>query len=279
MNFSEEELLSNYPYKNSFPILIDVGAHHGYFSLVFAKKCWKIIAFEPENNNRSVFEKNLAEYDQVQCFPKAVSDIKGNKIPFYVSNEHYGIHSLKPWHKTHKLAYEVETVRLDDVLTELQVTSVSLLKIDVEGADFLALKGFDFLKYSPELVMTEFMDERTQPNFGYTNHDVVAYMKDYGYCAFVSEWEQIKEYGRDGIATIPCEWLQCVPYPVDHEPAWGNLIFIPNSEKEKFAVTLQNYLKEAKKVKPKSYIRNIAKKIPGAKSLYNLIKSVGGYNK
>ncbi|MBD2666136.1 methyltransferase FkbM family [Richelia sinica FACHB-800] len=270
----ELNLLIDYHYNSKFPVLVDVGAHHGCVSSTFAKKGWKVIAFEPENQNREAFIQNLINFENVTCIPKAVSDVTGAKVPFYVSDEHYGIHSLTSWHKTHKLAYEVETVRLDDVLIELQIASVTLLKIDIEGADFLALKSFDFVKYQPELIMTEFMDERTKPSFGYTHHDVVCYMKDYGYTAFVSEWEDIKEYGREGVATPPHLWIQCVPYPLDHEPAWGNLIFVPNSDQEKFSITLEKYLKQLKKAEQQADLRNLAKKIPGAKQLYNLVKSV-----
>ena len=272
MRFSEEVLLAAYQFNTVNPLLIDVGAHHGSVALKFAKKGWPVIAFEPEQKNRAAFERNLANFEKVSCIPKAVSNVTGDKVPFYVSDEHYGIHSLKPWHNTHKLAYEVETVRLEDILTEKQVSEVTLLKIDIEGADFLALKGFDFGKYHPELVMIEFMDERTQPNFGYTHHEVVAYMKERGYSTFVSEWAPIQEYGREGVASASHTWIQCVPYPLNHEPAWGNLIFVPEEDTEKFQATLETYLRQLKKQQQSIWWRSRIKKIPGAKIIYSLIK-------
>lgn len=272
MKFSEEGLLAAYKVRSTQPLLIDVGAHHGGISRLFAQKNWRVIAFEPEQKNRAAFERNLAGFEQVSCIAKAVSDVTGETVPFYVSDKHYGIHSLKPFHETHKLAYKVETVRLDDVLTELQVPEVTFLKVDIEGADFLALKGFDFKKYYPELVMIEFMDERSLPNFCYTHHDVVTYMKERGYTTFVSEWEPIKEYGIEGIASDPHVWIQCVPYPLDHKPAWGNLIFVPDSDKDKFSTTLHSYLNKLKRVEMTALFRNQIKKIPGTKRLYNLIK-------
>lgn len=274
--FSEEKLLAAYPFVATKAFLVDVGAHQGTVSAIFAQKGWQVLAFEPEAKNREVFQQKLAQFKQVDCIAKAVSDVTGNKVPFYVSNEHYGIHALKPWHDTHQLAYEVETIRLDDVLTEKAIPSVTLLKIDIEGADFLALKGFDFKKYRPELVMIEFMDERTQPNFNYTHHDVVTYMKERGYITFVSEWEPIKEYGREGIKTPPHTWKQCIPYNVGHQPAWGNLIFVPEQDHQKFQATLDSYLKELKKIQKAeqiSRLRQNLKQIPGIKILYNLIKS------
>jgi FkbM family methyltransferase len=247
MAFSELELIRTYPFRDKGPILVDVGAHHGSFTCSFAEKGWRVIAFEPEESNRSAFERNLARYNQVTCLPKAVSDTSGQKVPFYVSDEHYGIHSLKPFHASHKLAYEVETVRLDEILRALQVSGVTLLKIDIEGADFLALRGFDFEQYQPEIIIVEFMDDRSERNFGYTHHDVAAYMKKKGYAAFVSEWAPIKEYGREGVLSEPHVWIQCVPYPLDHKPAWGNLIFVAENDKDAFRKHLHQYLKNLRR--------------------------------
>ncbi|NEQ09521.1 MAG: FkbM family methyltransferase [Moorea sp. SIO4E2] len=273
MKFSELGLLEIYGFRSTQPLLVDVGAHHGSISATFARKGWQVIAFEPEEKNRAAFERNLAGFDHVSCIPKAVSNITRNKVPFYVSKEHYGIHSIKPFHETHELAYEVETIRLDDVLLDLNISSVTFLKIDIEGADFLALKGFDIDKYHPELIMIEFMDERSLANFGYTHHDVVTYMKERGYTTFVSEWEPIKEYGREGIFSEPHVWIQCTPYPLDHKPAWGNLIFVPDGDKDKFVGALQLFLRKLKQAEITASIRNQIKKIPGFKGLYRSINS------
>ena len=272
MSFDEFDLLLSFPFRNRQPLLVDVGAHHGSVSLEFAAKGWHVIAFEPEPRNRAAFERNLAGYGKVVCIPKAVSDVTGNRVPFYVSDEHSGIHSLKPFHETHRLAFEVETVCLNDVLADMNVSAVTLLKVDIEGADFLALKGFDFARYQPELVMIEFMDERTSRHFGYTHHDVVAYMSKAGYVTFVSEWEPVKEYARDGVATAPSDWIQCVPYPLDHEPARGNLIFVPENDVDKFAATLQTYLVNLKRKNRLAKLRQQIKRIPGAKALYGALK-------
>jgi len=242
-SFSEVKLLLRYSFAHNNPLLVDVGGHHGSFSLPFACKGWQVIGFEPEPSNREAFEQNLAKYPNVFCSPRAVSNVSGDNVPFYVSTAHFGIHALKPFHPTHEESCKVETICLNDALIEINAEFVTLLKIDIEGADFLALKGFDIERYHPELVILEFMDDRSQPYYGYTHHDVVQYMQQYGYVAFVSEWAPIKEYGREGVKGEPHSWLQCVPYPLDHEPAWGNLIFVPEGDRQKFEECLQDYLR------------------------------------
>lgn len=267
MRFAEHELLATYNYTIVPPLLIDVGAHRGRVSLVFARKGWRVIAFEPEPRNRAAFQRNLAGFDQVYCSSKAVSDVTGHKVPFYVSDEHNGIHALKAFHRTHRVAFEVETVRLDDALADLNITSVTLLKVDIEGADFLALKGFDFGKYRPEVAIVEFMDDRSRELFGYTHHDMVAYMAKRSYKAFVSEWAPISEYGREGLGDSHI-WVGCAPYPLDHELAWGNLIFVPPNDIHKFSAALRRYLVRL----TMSQFPLQLKKLPGVRSLYRLLK-------
>jgi hypothetical protein len=120
---------------------------------------------------------------------------------------------------------------------------VTFLKIDTEGADFLALKGFNIIKYNPEIIMLEFMDERSEKNFGYSHHDVVKFMESYPYVCYISEWEPIKEYGIEGVKSEPHVWIKISKYPLDHQPAWGNMIFVQKSENRKFRKTLNRYLK------------------------------------
>jgi len=272
--FSELDLISRYPFLSSNPILIDVGAHHGFVSRTFALKGWHVIAFEPEKQNRAAFLLNNSAFQNVTCINKAVSDKSNEMAPFYVSEKHFGIHSLKPFHETHELAYEVETVRLDDTLESMNVMYVTFLKIDTEGADFLALKGLDINKYRPELVMLEFMDTRSLQNFNYDHHDVVSHMKTLGYSAFISEWAPIEEYAQEGMTYEPHKWLQCVPYPLEHNPAWGNLIFVPEKDQIRFSRTLENYLTSLNSpitlTERMDRFKAVAGKIPGARWLYRM---------
>ena len=243
--FSELGLLLELDYpSNRKSVLVDVGAHVGSFSKPYAERGWQVFAFEPEAANYQEFRRNLCAFPKVTCIKKAVSDISADKVPFYHSSEHWGIHSLKPFHPTHHLAGTVETIRLDEVLDQLQIDHVTILKIDVEGADFMALRSFDFNKLQPEVVICEFMDERSVPNFGYTHHDIANYMTERGYTAFISEWAPIKEYGRKDFSSEPHKFLRCGRYLRDSNPAWGNLIFVPQSRAEHFEHALSAYLRE-----------------------------------
>ena len=243
MNFSEQELISLFPFsQRQTSTLIDVGGHIGSSSIPFAQKGWQIVVFEPEPENCAQLEVNLQPYSNVMIIPQAVSNKTEKNRPFYVSKEHWGIHSLQPYHSTHKADLTVDTVRLDEILPELNINEVTFLKIDIEGADFLALQSFDFNLMKPEIVMCEFADERSISNFDYSHHEMAKFMQNRGYHVFISEWAEVKEYGRKGQVTAPHQFLQCVEYPLEHQPAWGNLIFVRKDRVEDFKITLENYL-------------------------------------
>lgn len=269
MYFNELDLILKMNFQGDHHVLVDVGAHWGMFSESFWRRGWSIIAFEPERRNREEFEKKLGHLPRVVCIPKAVSDVAENRVPFYVSDEHFGIHSLGRFHESHKLAYEVETVRLDQTLSELEVKEVTVLKIDVEGADFLALKSFDFTLWNPQVVMVEFMDKRSQDLFQYTHHDLNAHMASRGYTTFVSEWDEFEDYAKESDEAIAHRWIGCSRYPLDHEPVWGNLIFVPTNQAEVFEKTLRRYCFSAPMAKS---VRRAVASIPGARPLYHGVR-------
>ena len=233
--FSELQLLLRHPFpEDGEHVLIDVGAHIGGFSKPFAEKGWQVLAFEPEPENFQELKSALQPFSQAICIPKAVSDRAQKSVPFHLSKEHWGIHSLAPFHSTHTVTINVETVTLNEVLQNYNINKTNLVKIDTEGADYFVLKGLDLETYKPSVVMCEFMDGRTVPHFGYNHHQMVFHMKEHGYTSFVSEWAPFETYGIKGSKNNPHRFIQCVPYPLDHDPAWGNLIFVPFSQANQF---------------------------------------------
>jgi len=81
-----------------------------------------------------------------------VSGLTNEHVPFSTSSGHYGIHPLRLFNPSHVVAYEVVTMRLDDSLEELKAKNVTLMRMDTEGTDFSAFKGFYFQKCQLELI-------------------------------------------------------------------------------------------------------------------------------
>lgn len=136
-------------------VVVDLGANIGYFTLLAANltgKEGRIYCFEPEPKNYSYLLKNikLNNYANVSANQKAVSD-KNGKTRLYICehdtghhtiNQYEGIKNYKPNIENKENFVEIETVTLDNYL-ERKERAVDVIKIDVEGAEMLALLGMD----------------------------------------------------------------------------------------------------------------------------------------
>lgn len=136
-------------------VVVDLGANIGYFTLLASQlvgKGGKVFCFEPEPRNFRFLSKNIEinNYTQALAFPKAVSDKNGKTQLFvcdydtghHTINQHKGIESYSRGRETKEHAIEIETVTLDSFL-EGRTDHVDVIKMDVEGAEMLALTGMD----------------------------------------------------------------------------------------------------------------------------------------
>jgi len=122
-------------------VAVDVGAHVGYFTRLFAKLVGsggRVFAFEPHPALFAVLERNTRGYANASLFNCAVSD-RMMRASLYESRNSGG-HSLFP--ASTRGAFigvrNVEIVSLGDVLGDQKV---DLVKIDVEGAEIEVVNG------------------------------------------------------------------------------------------------------------------------------------------
>ena len=147
--------------------VVDLGANIGYFTLLAAKlvgKNGKVYAFEPEPKNYNYLVKNIEfnGYHNVIPWQKAVSNRTSKTKLFICSydsghhtiNQSNGIKDYKPEEVGAKINFiEVETTTLDDFFKDKK-ESVDVIKMDVEGAEMLALSGMDrIIKQNKNLKM------------------------------------------------------------------------------------------------------------------------------
>lgn len=245
-SFNETSLISSFfqflHIKNG--TMLDIGGHIGSSVMSFAPLGWNIFTFEAQEDNYKELSLNTKRFSNVKCVKTLVSDINGSR-KFYVSSKHWGIHSIKPFHETHTQSVNLHSITLSKFVVDNNIKHVDFLKIDVEGADYLVIKGFDFKKDSPTLVMCEFMDIRTIPYFDYSASDVVNYMKNLGYSCFVFEWSEIVGgYGEKGVIKQSTKFEKFYPYSKEHNPNWGNMLFIKKPLYWLFEVYTKNYIKK-----------------------------------
>ena len=200
-------------------VMIDVGAHYGSSLFPFYQKGWDILAFEPDEVNRSVL-KTLINPKKIKIFPYGVGNEYKEKVNFYRSTESSGISGLSPFTSGHELADNAVTiVTLRDIIADEGINEVTFLKVDTEGHDLFVLQGFPWEVCKPNIVMVEFEDFKTE-KLGYNYHDMAKYFIEKGYTVYLSEWEPITKYG------VSHTWRTLSAYPCElQDPkGWGNLI-------------------------------------------------------
>jgi FkbM family methyltransferase len=127
-------------------IVVDVGAHAGYYTLLAARLAGpegKVYAFEADPANYRLLIENieLNAYTNIHAVPQAVAGSTG-RLSFYIS----------PWGSDRNSLYqdntgpearrvEVDAVTLDDFMARLGRPAIDLIKMDIEGAEFVALEG------------------------------------------------------------------------------------------------------------------------------------------
>jgi len=135
-------------------MVLDIGAHIGYFTLIFAHlvgEQGKVFAFEPHPESFALLQKNIEvnHYRNVILVNKGLG-AEQSKRKFYahILGSGYSLYGdeRQPF-------LEIETVKGDDYLRD-KVDRVDFIKIDIEGAEPEALAGLEqILKKSPKLKM------------------------------------------------------------------------------------------------------------------------------
>jgi len=151
---------------NDGDIFIDVGANIGYFSLIASRRVGtvgRVFSFEPSPREYVRLLKNLElnHCSNVIPYNVALSDKLGESS-FQVAKYHTGLNVLKSRNDLKSFEtfpgreIQVPTVPGDNLLDFSYFNSRSVkmaAKIDVEGAEFLVLKGFHHLLQLPSLKM------------------------------------------------------------------------------------------------------------------------------
>ena len=144
-------------------IVIDVGAHWGYFTLLAATLCGergRVFAFEPHPRNYELLTKNIRGngLKNVVAVQKAVANHTGTAKLFQArSTSGHSLCSIPlEWRSAGdpaKEAMAVDTVALDDYFAQISVEP-RLIKMDIEGAEPLALAGMQrLIERNPLLVL------------------------------------------------------------------------------------------------------------------------------
>lgn len=141
-------------------VVLDIGAHIGYYTLIFAKlvgKKGRVYAFEPDPTNFALLKQNVEinGYKNVILVQKAVSN-KNGKLELFLGEVNTADHRIYNSHDARKFI-KIESIKLDDYFKDYK-GKISFVKIDIQGAEKVAVLGMsELLKKNKSIkIITEF---------------------------------------------------------------------------------------------------------------------------
>ena len=178
--------------------VLDIGAHHGFFTLLASKKvgpAGRVIAFEPSPHERERLARHLLwnSCNNVTVEEMALSDSNGQEELFLVEGKETGCNSLRPPRNLSAIKkLSVHVMRLEEYLRSKRIGTADFIKLDVEGAELGVLKGAGaFLEHEPRpVLLCEVQDARTEA-WGYPASEIIHFLERLGFA-----WFMIREDGN-----------------------------------------------------------------------------------
>jgi FkbM family methyltransferase len=169
-------------------VVLDIGAHHGYYSLLASQKVGalgRVIAFEPSlrERRRLLHHLRINACTNVQVEEMALGETEGPAQLYVVRGRETGCNSLRPPEVRQSTdATQVRVARLDDYVRENNLPRVDFVKMDVEGGELAVLKGAtEFLARHPRpVIFCEVQDMRTRA-WGYPAREIVDFLRRSGF--------------------------------------------------------------------------------------------------
>jgi FkbM family methyltransferase len=191
-------------------VFFDVGANLGQYTLLAADRVGEtgqVHSFEPSPRmfKELLFNVELNKLSGIcHLNNQAISNHEGTaQLSIYEpGGEVYGSIGTQHWCNSKIIKYEsVATTTLDHYVEKNELQHVDLIKIDIEGAELLALQGAAELLSrddSPQILI-EVADINTA-GFGYPAMEIIHYLESLGYRLFSfgpkGKLEKIVEFPR-----------------------------------------------------------------------------------
>jgi FkbM family methyltransferase len=176
-------------WKNLTPgmVFLDIGAHHGIYSIVAAKKLGAngtVVAFEPspDEYRRLRLHTRLNRLSSVRTEPLALGSAPSTRTFFRVTSGDTTRGGLQPPASTDQVSkISVETARLDDYVSQFPLKRVDVVKLDVEGGEREVLEGASLVltKLRP-MFICEVLDAASQP-WGYKAREIMLILQRFDF--------------------------------------------------------------------------------------------------
>lgn len=129
----------------SHPVIVDIGANAGYFSVLLMSKRpdASIYAYEPIERNYTLFgdniRRNVAMSGHVHLFHRAVTGKPVDEITLYkeADSDNSVTASVYQDFESHNLTeVKVKAISLGEIMESNKLTQIDFLKLDCEGSEY-----------------------------------------------------------------------------------------------------------------------------------------------
>jgi FkbM family methyltransferase len=178
-NFSEIQKLLQQTTQDD--VIYFIGTHVGTLLVPIAKKVKTVVGFEANEDTFWFIKANLClnKISNATIFNKAVGD-GAKKVTFYKNTVNTGGSKIKPikdsilYNYDNPKQVEVDMVALDPFIAEQSLTPPSGIIMDIEGAEYFALKGMQATLAKVRFLYVEFVPHHLQ---NVSNTSVVKFLK------------------------------------------------------------------------------------------------------
>jgi FkbM family methyltransferase len=175
--------------------VLDVGAHLGLMSVISSGilgPSGKVYAFEPSPFTFSQLKKVIAlnaGHAPVKLFPYVVSKQNGLVDFFLSEDEGSNSNSMVEKHHQNRINIPIESVSIDQFVTEQNIHKVDLLKVDAEGSELDVLQGAEMTlrKLKPLVILA--VHPRLIVNNNQSTGTIYQFIKQNNYRIFLGQKE------------------------------------------------------------------------------------------
>jgi FkbM family methyltransferase len=204
--------------KFNLSVIFDGGANIGTYSLMINRLSpnSRVFSFEPVKSTFEKLKKNVAIHKNIFPFEKGLYKHDCTKeINIFSSDTHSSIYDIKGLSYQSNEHQTIELVSGDAFMKEHEIEEIDFLKIDVEGAEFDAILGFNESITNGRIKAIQF-------EYGYINISTKKLLVDY------HDYFESKGYSLGKIFPKTVDFRK---YEFKHEDFIGpNFIAVKNTE-------------------------------------------------
>jgi FkbM family methyltransferase len=183
-------------------ICVDVGAHVGYYTLLFASKASRgeVHSFEPVPRSFYLLSTNVLTngFYNVTLNCCALGNVDG-EMSFTVSKDSAYSSLVDTERKPRERVIRVPVKSLDSYCRERALRRIDFLKVDVEGAEKMVLEGalgcLEDVHLKPKIMMLELYEPMLQ-KYSTSIEEIVRWLGDFGYSPFICHKRQVIPFER-----------------------------------------------------------------------------------